>query len=283
MLRFSRIKWQPVVLTFTLPEKRQARGNILQKPQTDLEPFDIKTILPYIPNRTTHVVAGKRNTAKGLQALVNGRYIVTDEFINAIVKVAVAPPNIEDPDVPLPSPLEEDFDENWPEALKFLPAEGKEPTPRPHKLFAPDPGRANVFTGYTFVFLDQNQFENLRDPIINGNGRAFLFEVQRENTTPSEVIKYVNALAGEKSDGPYKGEDENTTVIVVRFSGKRRNEEWDLRLMHDIDHVLSQRSIEQNEFLDAIVMNDASGLKKKLELDPDSPMSSAYPYEHRGE
>ena len=254
----------------------------MQKPQIKLEPFDIKTIIPYIPNCTTHVVAGKRNTAKGLQALVNGRHIVTDEFIDAIVKVAVAPSNIEDPDVPLPSPLEEDFDENWPDALKFLPAEGKEPITRPYKLFVPDPRRATVFTGYTFVFLDSNQFENLRDPIINGNGRAFLFEVQRQITTSSEVAQYVKALAGEKGEDPYRGGDENDTIIVVRFSGKKRNEEWDSRLMHDIDLTLSQRSIEQNEFLDAIVMNDASGLKKEIEVIPTSQPLSANFNEHGG-
>ena len=262
------------MLTFALPEKRLNRDDILQKPQAELEPFDIKTILPFIPNRTTHVVAGKRNTAKGLQALVNGAYIVTDDYVSAIVKAAVAPPNVEDPDVPLPSPLEEDFDENWPDALKFLPAAGKEPVSRPYKLFAPDLSRANVFDGFNFLFLDQNQYENLREHIVNGKGNAFLYEVQRGVTTTAEVAQYVQSLAEKKGGKSFKGESEEAAVVVVRLAGKKRMEQWDLKFMQDIDLTLSQRSIEQNEFLDAIVMNDASGLKRKLEIEI-SPQSLA--------
>ena len=213
--------------------------------------------------------------------MLDGRYIVTDDYINAIIKVAVAPPNIEDPDVPLPSPLEEDFDESWPDALKFLPAEGKEPVPRPYKLFAPDPNRANVFAGFTFLFLDQNQYENLRDPIINGSGKAFLYEVQREVTTPSDVAQYVKSLAEEKGNYSFKEDDGDTAVVVVRFSGKKRTEDRDLKFMQDIDLTLFQRSIEQNEFLDAIVMNDASELKKKLEIESGPTPSSTADHEYR--
>src|SRR5256714_1092986 len=49
------------------------------KPKRDrLEQLDIKTILEYVTEWTTHVVAAKRNTGKGLQALINGRYIVDE-------------------------------------------------------------------------------------------------------------------------------------------------------------------------------------------------------------
>ena len=51
----------------------------------------------------------------------------------------------------------------------------------------------------------------------------------------------------------------------MRFSGKKRTEEWDVKFMNDVDIALSRRSIEQNEFLDAIVMSDASSLNQPLQ------------------
>ena len=230
-----------------------------------------------MPNDTTHVVASKRNTAKGLQALINGKHIVTEEYIDAIIKAAVAPPNVEAPDIPLPSPLEEDYDANWPNALQFVPAEGKEPIPRPSKLFAPNSDRKNVFSGFSFVFLDQHQIDNLRDPINNGGGRAFLYEVKRGVTTTSEIVQFVKGLADEKGIDPFQGQGKDNAVVVVRFSGKKRTEDWDVKFMSSVDLALSQRSIEQNEFLDAIVVNDASTLRKPLQVEVEPPVAGEVP------
>ncbi|EER40128.1 DNA damage response protein RcaA [Histoplasma capsulatum H143] len=68
-----RIKWHPVVLSFSLPSKT---NDPLSQARSSLEELDIKTVVPYVVGKTTHVVQNKRNTSKGLQALINGRHNV---------------------------------------------------------------------------------------------------------------------------------------------------------------------------------------------------------------
>ena len=51
------------------------------------ESLDIKLLTDYNIGQTTHVISKKRNTAKGLQALINGRHIVTESFLDAITTV----------------------------------------------------------------------------------------------------------------------------------------------------------------------------------------------------
>lgn len=82
-LMIFRIKWQPVVLSFSFSSK-ETNKNTLARFRSRLENLDIKTIEDYIVNITTHVIQTKRNTAKGLQALINGGYIVDYSFIDAL-------------------------------------------------------------------------------------------------------------------------------------------------------------------------------------------------------
>ncbi len=206
-------------------------------------------------------MANKRNTAKGLQALINAKHIVTDSFVDALV-YAATPTDLDEPESL--SPLEEDFDTNWPDATQHLPAPGKEPKPRAAAFFAPDSKRSNVFEGYTFVFGDLTQFETLQAAIANGGGKALYYELEMGKTSVEDLVRYVKNVAGEKGLGEFEDGSEGKGVVLVRFRGKKEFENWAVELGNEVAIRLDQRLIEQSEFLDAILTNDASILRKPL-------------------
>jgi hypothetical protein len=265
-----RLRWEPVIFSFSFSSKEQKRGDPLAPVLARLEPLDIKAINPYIIGKTTHVVASKRNTAKGLEALINGRYIVTDAFVDAVVEAAT-PENPRGPESQ--APLELDFDAAWPDPLQFLPAQSKEPSQRPAKFFAPNLSRRNIFEGYTFIFCDQTQFDNLQAPICNGGGKALLFTVTPGETTPDDIVRYVKSVAGEKGTGELEDGSQGKGVVVVRFRGKKEHEEWSIETGNEVAQTLDLRLIEQSEFLDAILINDARALRKSLPEDDDDILS----------
>ena len=267
-LNACRIKWTPVVLSFTFPTKDTKGGkDPLIPARSRLEELDIKTIVPYIADATTHVVAAKRNTAKGLQALINGKYIVDNSYLDALV-YATTPGNLDEPESV--SLLEEDYVANWPSPKEYLPAPGREPGQRPSELFDPNPDRREVFLGYTFVFCNLRQFENLQAPINNGAGKALLFTITSGETSAEEVIRYVKNVAGEKGLGEFEDGSEGKGVVVVRFQGDKGFEDWAIDLQNQIALTLDQRLIEQNEFLDAILINDATKLRRPLPQEDDN-------------
>ena len=229
--------------------------------RTRLEDLDIKVLIPYIIGATTHVVSSKRNTAKGLQALINAQHIVTETYIDALI-YATTPDNLDE--LESLSPLEEDFNANWPKASDHLPPKSKEPSERPAEEFSPNPQRGNVFEGYTFVFCDATQFETLQPPITNGGGKALEFSITPGKTTPEEVVRFVKNAAGEKGLGEFEDGSEGKGLVVVAFRGKREFESWAANLSIEIALALGQRLIEQSEFLDAILINDASILRRPL-------------------
>lgn len=229
--------------------------------RTRLEDLDIKVIIPYVIDATTHVVSSKRNTAKGLQALINAKHVVAETYIDALI-YATTPENLDE--LESLSPLEEDFDTNWPNALQHLPAKSKEPNERPSEYFVPKPERNSVFEGYTFVFYDPAQFETLQAPITNGGGKALEFTLNPGKTTTEEIVRYVKSVAGEKGLGEFEDGSEGKGVVVVRFRGKKEFAEWAANLHTEVSLALGQRLIEQSEFMDAILMNDASMLRRPL-------------------
>jgi hypothetical protein len=236
------------------------------KPKRDrLEQLDIKTILEYVTEWTTHVVAAKRNTAKGLQALVNGRYIVDEPYIDALVYAATPMDLAKEENA---SSLEQDFDAAWPKPLDFLPPAGKEPTVRPPQSYAPDPQRENIFESYTFVFVDQAQHETLM-PVINaGHGKALLFSVTPGETTAEDVVGYMRSIVGDKGVGGPLEAISNGGVVMVRYN--KVEKEWDRwfnDLLNGVSLRLNQRSIAQGEFLDAILANEPARLRRSLEFD----------------
>ncbi|PWY78046.1 hypothetical protein BO94DRAFT_548847 [Aspergillus sclerotioniger CBS 115572] len=254
-----RIKWQPTVLSFSFTSKELKAKDPLAQVRSLVEDLDIKTVVPYVVDQTTHVVQNKRNTAKGLQALVNGKHIVQDSYIDALV-YAATPSDLEN--LESLSPLEADFDSAWPDALAHLPPPGKETTQRPKEAFAPNPARINVFEDLTFIFTDPAQFGNLQDAIANGHGKALLYEGEQGVTKAEEIVEFMRNTAGDKGLGSQR--DDSGGVVLVRYRAGGRHEDWWIDLSNEVAVMTGQRVIEQNEFLDAILGNDASPLCRSL-------------------
>ncbi|KAL8865238.1 MAG: hypothetical protein Q9174_006995, partial [Haloplaca sp. 1 TL-2023] len=258
------LKWRPVLLCVSFSSKDSKAGkDPFGALRNRVEDVDIKIAPNFIIDKTTHVVQAKRNTAKGLQALINAKHIVTDSFIDALI-YATTPTDL-DHDESL-SPLELDFDKNWPDEMQHVPSKGNEPTERPMDLFDPNPERANVFEGYTFVFCDKGQFDQLQPPITHGGGKAFLFKLSPKQTTTQELVGYVKNVAGEKGLGELEDGSEGKGVVVVKFRGGKDEFEWAAKLVQQASLALDLRFIEQNEFMDAILINDASVLRRPLEM-----------------
>ena len=263
--------WFPVVLTYSF-SGRELKNDPLTTLRAELEQLDIKFLTDYNARATTHVVSKKRNTSKGLQALINGKYIVTSTFTDSIVAGATVQDGEE-------SPLEQNFDAAWPNALDHLPPRGAEATQSPSSHYAPDPARQNVFSGYTFIFYDKAQWENLLGPITNGQGKALHREVVAHETEVDDFVDYVKSTAGKKGLNLNSFNDDSTGkgVVVVRYlPAKGGDVDWYADFITAVSIQLNHRSIEQKEFLEAILVNDASILRRPLPVDsqpqePDSP------------
>ena len=256
------ISWQPVVLSFSFSSKelRSTAPDDPQNPWTrlrrDLEPLDIKFLAEFRRACTTHVVAKKRNTSRGLQALINGSYIVADSFLEAVVAAAAD------------GRLEADFDAAWPNALEHLPPRGDEPSDRPSSTYGPDARRANLFEGYTFVFYDEKQYDNLLPPIANGRGKALLKHVVPGQTDVDDLVRYVKGVAGEQGMGEFEDGSAGRGVVVVRYvPAKGDHVEWFTRFTTAVALRLDHRLIDQREFLDAILAVEPSMLRRPLEVE----------------
>ena len=250
-----------MVLSFSFTNK-ELRADPWATLRESLEQLDIKYSSEY-EQTTTHVVSKKRNTSKGLQALINGKYIVTDSFINAIVEAATPPVDIGEG---AKSPLEEDFFGKWPNALDHLPPRGEEPSNRPPGSYAPDQRRQEVFDGYTFVFYEKKQYDNLFPAITHGKGKAVLKDVQPGVTDIDEFIRFVKQVAGEKGLGSFEDGSEGRGVVVVRYMPAKGGEyEWFAQFLTSFAQRLDHRPVDQREFLEAILACDASMLRRPLE------------------
>ena len=262
-----RIRWKPVVFAFSVSAKQQEKNrDPLLDIRSRLEALDVKVTIPYVIGKTTHVVATKRNTPKGLQALINGQYIVTNAFVDALFKAATAA----EPDVAeSEAPLEQDFEAAWPDAIQCLPPPSQEPNPSPAEFLVPDSRRSTVFEGYVFVFCDRNQFENLLPPITNGDGKALMYEIENGRTTADDLVRYMRRAAGKKGSEDFRNGDETGGVILVRFRAAGEWEKWSIELGNQVAQALDQRLIEQSQFLEAIVLNNARMLRRALPEDDD--------------
>ncbi|KAK5634852.1 hypothetical protein RRF57_010565 [Xylaria bambusicola] len=265
-----RITWLPVVFSFSFTSN-QLRANPFARLRKSLEQLDIKLLSDYDVRLTTHVVSKKRNTPKGLQALINGKYIVNDGFIDAIVNVASAAASNDEAS---PCLLEQDFDANWPDPLHFVPPPGEEPVPRRPELFAPNPTRAELFDGYTFVFYEKKQYDSLLAPITNGKGKAFLNEIVAGETQIDDFVRFVKGVAGEKGLGEFEDGSEGKGVVVVKWMpSSDENADWFADFYRSISLRLDHRLIDQKDFLDAILNVNASSLRRPLEFE--SPPASS--------
>lgn len=258
-----RLSYRPVVLTFSFTRK-ELQTNPLHTLQSRFEQLDIKLLTDYNVKWTTHVVSKKRNTAKGLQALINAKHIVTESFLDAVVEAANAPGG----DVLASSGLEQDYEQNWPNALQYVPPPGGEPIQHEEEIYAPDQGRHDIFEGFTFIFYDDTQYNNLLAPITNGGGKAVFEKVQAEVTTVDDFVRFVKSVAGEKGLGEFEDGSEGKGVVLVRYlPSKGSGVEWYTSFLTQVSLRLDHRSIEQSEFLEAILTKDATILRKPLQVE----------------
>ena len=205
------------------------------------------------------MVAGKRNTAKGLQALVHGVHVVDFSYLDALEYVTT-PASLDEPESLCP--LERDFDAHWPDPADHLPAPSKEPGQRPGELFAPSGARRTVFEGYTFVFAERKQFDSLQPPITDGEGKALLFEIKEGRTTPAELINFMQEAAGEMQLGANDGYESSKPVLLVCFAPSKDYPDWKLELQNEVCRKTKQNCVEQNEFLDAILTVNPAQLRR---------------------
>lgn len=190
-----------------------------------------------------------------------------ESYVDALV-YAATPNDLEN--VESLSPLEADFDTAWPDASLHLPPPGNEPVQRPPEAFAPNPSRIHIFDGFTFIFGDVGQYENLSDVINNAHGKALLYHVESGATTAEEIVQYMRNAAGQKGFGDER--EGSGGVVLVRFRCK--DEDWSIDLGNQVAVLTDQRVIEQREFLDAILANDASSLCRSLPPGPASSQSA---------
>lgn len=275
-----RITWHPVVLSFSFSEK-ELEADPWADIRQNLEPFDVKYIAEFDHVNTTHVVSKRRNTSKVLQALITGRYIVVEGFMQAIVEAAT--PEAGDVNGTQFSALEMDFDANWPEAMRHLPPKTDAPgADRPDDIFAPDERRRNVFDGYTFIFYERRRFEELHPAITSGKGKALLNEVEPGLTSTDEFIRYVKGVAGEKGLGEFEDGSEGKGVVVVRYtpSPDHENAGWYMSFYSQVALRLDHRPVEPRDFLPAILDVDPGKLRRPLEFDLTQREQAGHPQEH---
>lgn len=264
LISLASLTWFAVSFTFSFTN-RELQTQPLTTLREQFEQLDIKLMTDYNNLWTTHVVSKKRNTAKGLQALINGKLIVTESFLEAVIQAA-APP--QDGAASEPSALETDFSRHWPDAMKHLPPPGGEPVQHPDSIYAPDVGREDIFDGYTFIFYDAAQYNNLLAPITNGSGKALLETVESNKTQVDDFVRYVKSVAGEKGLGSFDDGSEGKGVVLVRYvPAKGAEVSWYTDFFTAVSLRLDHRPIEQSEFLEAILIKDASILRRPLEVE----------------
>jgi len=257
-----RITWHNVTLSFSFTPKE-----IQQDPWTklrgQLEQLDIKYTADFDVNAVTHVISKKRNTAKCLQGLIYAKHITTDSFIDAILQAAETPESEDDSEK---SALENDFDNAWPNPLDHLPPRGKDEE-SPDISFAPNHQRKEIFDGYTFIFCNGKQYENLVSPITSGKGKALLREVLAGETRTDDFVRYVKEVAGEKGLGEFEDGSEGKGVVVVRYLPSSGDRNWYADFTTTVSLQLDHRMIDQREFLDAILTLEPGNLRRPLETE----------------
>ncbi|KAK5943585.1 hypothetical protein PMZ80_004593 [Knufia obscura] len=241
------ITWLPCTFTFGLL-KKEIKNGVLKTKQERVKELDIKAISDYVTGQTTHLVAQKRNTPKGLQALIEGKPIVSEAYIDALIYASTPTDLQEEENL---SPLEIDFDDAWPDPTQHLPPAGKEPTNKPAEAYKPDSARAKVFEKYTFFFFDQTQYDALLPPITTGHGKVLIFKVKQDTTTLEEGMIFVRNAVGTHG-----------RAIIIKLNETPDMQPWLVEYIEDLCSKLGQEPAIQSDLLDTILANDASQLCK---------------------
>lgn len=241
------IRWQPCVMTFMLSKKEIKNGDLKTR-QDRVKDLDIRAVADYLTEHTTHLVATKRNTAKGLQALIEGRPIVTDAYIDALIYASTPIDLQEEENL---CPLETDFDDAWPDPTPHLPPPGKEPTDKPAEAYKPDSARAKVFDKYTCIFFDQTQYDTLLPPITTGHGKALLLKVDAGSTTIEDGENFVR-----------KASNNIGRTIIVNVNENDESKSWLADYIDQLCAKFDQEPASQSDFLDAVLAVNAAQLRK---------------------
>lgn len=253
------LEWRPVVLSYKI-----SKAPAMAAEREKLQSTGIKLLGEYT-GLTTHVVAKVRNTAAGLLGLVQARWLVAPEFVDALA-TACTREGLDGDGEQRVSPLELDFDANWPKEEDFLIPTAGEPVKRPAESLKPDPARSTVFENFTFLLFSVKQRDSLSPVIQAGGGKALAYTFEKGVTTKDGVVEYVQNVAGEKNNSDFSlGHREGPGGIVV-IRAEAKDASRDNEFMASIDTALNQRSVEQNELLDVILENDASVLCRPLRL-----------------
>jgi pSer/pThr/pTyr-binding forkhead associated (FHA) protein len=258
------LKWQPVVFTFTgLSKSVKASSDPLEAHRKKVEHAEIKLVTEYVSSQTTHVIGKKRNTPPGLQALLQGRWLLAHSFVDAMAK-ATASPGRDTNGVDLPCPLENDFEGNWPrEEEHILPAAG-EPNPKPNKYLKPNTQRAELFANFTFIFLSQAQYDALMPVVTSGSGKALLWNIETGTEKAEDFVAYVKEVAGTKGDGDFRLSQHTGKGGIVLIRLENKDKPWVAAFLTTVESTLEQRAMEQNQFLNAVLSNDTSDLRRPL-------------------
>jgi hypothetical protein len=258
------LKWQPVVFTFTgLSKSVKASSDPLEAHRKKVEHAEIKLVTEYVSSQTTHVIGKKRNTPPGLQALLQGRWLLAHSFVDAMAK-ATASPGRDTNGIDLPCPLENDFEGNWPkEEEHILPAAG-EPNPKPNEYLKPNTQRAELFANFTFIFLSQAQYDALMPVVTSGSGKALLWNIETGTEKAEDFVAYVKEVAGAKGDGDFRLSQHTGKGGIVLIRLENKDKPWVAAFLTTVESTLEQRAMEQNQFLNAVLSNDTSELRRPL-------------------
>jgi hypothetical protein len=270
------LKWQPVVLSFTsLSKAAKASSDPLEAYRKKLEHAEIKLVTEYISSQTTHVIGKKRNTPPGLQALLQGRWLLAYGFVDALAQ-ATTKPDRDASGNERPCPIEEDFEANWPNEEEHILPAALEPNPKPAEYLKPNLQRAELFSNFIFIFLSQSQYDLLMPVVTSGSGKALLWDVEVGKSKAEDLIGYVREVAGGKKGGDIRLSQHTGKggIVLVRLDNKEK--EWTTSFLTSVETALEQRSMEQNQFLNAILSVDASELRRPLARESQS-QSQAVP------
>lgn len=241
------ITWVPCVLTYGL-NKKDLKNGVLKEKQERLKDLDVKIVNEYLAGQTTHMISQKRNTPRTLQALIEGKPLVSEAFVDDLI-YASTPSDLEAEESFCD--LEEDFEHGWPDEAKYLPPAGKEPTSKPDSAYTPDPERVKIFEKHTFFFFDQGQYDMLLPPITVGHGKALFFEVKEKTTKIEDALKFIRNAIG-------------TSGAAVIVKPNEHEESYRGNFVEKLCLKFEQESTEQAALLDAILANDSSSLHKSL-------------------
>ncbi|GME61833.1 hypothetical protein GTA08_BOTSDO04645 [Neofusicoccum parvum] len=259
-----RLTWHPVVITTSGRKKSRKKDGDVVDIVDKLEPLDIKVVPDYMSEITTHVVSAKRNTPRALQALINGRYVVDEPWVVELESKAIVNAQGEDGESLSRAPLEEDFDGNWPKEMDYVPATGLEPKKRPAELWAPNPERETVFSGYTFIFSNSKvQFDQLGPVVMQGTGKALVKAIEPGSEDVDGFVQYVKNVTREDKAVIVEEKDINVIQLAKERREKeeeeRRKDEESLReAMKDLD-VESMKNLAKVEEMEIRPRSERTG------------------------